>query len=257
VSNTAGTTVHGAGAYQPGWYPDPLHRYDHRWYNGSTWTSDVSVNGRRYVDPVTPASSGSSPPAIPGGRLPRGLAIFALICGLAAVATTWMPFVVIIGIVAATVAIGLAVTALRRISRGTADGKGMAITGLVCAVVAIALAPVGIILTQRTTREFVRFIEPAPHQVEVTSCKHNAGIASVAGTLRNDDDTIRSFVVFVDVIDTDDKSTLTSVFVTVSDVPAGTERTWEASSGAPGSQPVTCRISAVTGPFPFGLQLDP
>ena len=31
--------MHGAGAYQPGWYPDPLHRYDHRWYNGSTWTS--------------------------------------------------------------------------------------------------------------------------------------------------------------------------------------------------------------------------
>lgn len=34
-----------------GWYPDPLGRYDHRWFNGTSWTADVSSNGARHVDP--------------------------------------------------------------------------------------------------------------------------------------------------------------------------------------------------------------
>lgn len=35
-----------------GWYPDPLGRYDHRWFNGTSWTADVSTNGARHVDPL-------------------------------------------------------------------------------------------------------------------------------------------------------------------------------------------------------------
>ena len=34
-----------------GWYPDPLGRYDLRWFNGTSWTADVSTNGTRHVDP--------------------------------------------------------------------------------------------------------------------------------------------------------------------------------------------------------------
>ena len=36
----------------PGWFPDPLERYEHRYFNGSSWTSDVSTGGQRSVDPL-------------------------------------------------------------------------------------------------------------------------------------------------------------------------------------------------------------
>lgn len=34
-----------------GWYPDPMGRYDHRWYDGATWTDTVSANGAATSDP--------------------------------------------------------------------------------------------------------------------------------------------------------------------------------------------------------------
>lgn len=33
------------------WYPDPLGRYDHRWYDGAQWTDQVAVDGRQLTDP--------------------------------------------------------------------------------------------------------------------------------------------------------------------------------------------------------------
>ena len=38
--------------YQPGWYPDPMQRFEFRFHNGTVWTGDVSTNGVRYVDPL-------------------------------------------------------------------------------------------------------------------------------------------------------------------------------------------------------------
>lgn len=45
-------------AYPAGWYPDPLGRFDHRWYDGTRWTADVSLDGVRRVDPagITPST---------------------------------------------------------------------------------------------------------------------------------------------------------------------------------------------------------
>ena len=32
-------------AYPPGWYPDPMQRFEFRFHNGTVWTADVSTNG--------------------------------------------------------------------------------------------------------------------------------------------------------------------------------------------------------------------
>ena len=40
---------------EPGWYPDPAGRHEHRWWDGLGWTEDVSSHGRQAVDPLTPA----------------------------------------------------------------------------------------------------------------------------------------------------------------------------------------------------------
>ena len=34
----------------PAWYPDPGGRYHFRWWNGTEWTSQVSVHGQHLVD---------------------------------------------------------------------------------------------------------------------------------------------------------------------------------------------------------------
>ena len=34
-----------------GWYPDPLGRAEHRWYDGSQWTAHISTGGDQQVDP--------------------------------------------------------------------------------------------------------------------------------------------------------------------------------------------------------------
>lgn len=34
------------------WHPDPLGRYDHRWWDGTQWTANVATNGVVAVDPI-------------------------------------------------------------------------------------------------------------------------------------------------------------------------------------------------------------
>lgn len=41
-----------AGSVPPGWYPDPMGRFDHRYWNGTAWTDSVSRQGIQYDDPV-------------------------------------------------------------------------------------------------------------------------------------------------------------------------------------------------------------
>jgi hypothetical protein len=41
-----------AAAPHAGWYPDPLRRYRHRWWNGWVWTDVVAPRGRLTTDPL-------------------------------------------------------------------------------------------------------------------------------------------------------------------------------------------------------------
>jgi uncharacterized protein YxjI len=42
----------GSGGHQPNWYPDPMGRHEYRWFDGATWTDQVSSHGKQSVDPV-------------------------------------------------------------------------------------------------------------------------------------------------------------------------------------------------------------
>lgn len=37
---------------QPGWYPDPAGRHEHRYYDGASWTDHVGSHGRQSIDPL-------------------------------------------------------------------------------------------------------------------------------------------------------------------------------------------------------------
>ena len=42
----------GSGGHPPNWYPDPMGRHEYRWFDGSTWTDQVSSHGKQSIDPV-------------------------------------------------------------------------------------------------------------------------------------------------------------------------------------------------------------
>lgn len=49
----------------PGWNPDPTGRHEYRYWDGSTWTDDVSDGGVTSVDPVSGAAAPGAEPTAP------------------------------------------------------------------------------------------------------------------------------------------------------------------------------------------------
>jgi hypothetical protein len=80
------------------------------------------------------------PPVPP--RKGSGLAIASMVLGIIALLLSWVPIVNNLAAVLAVVGLGLGIPALLRARRGTAGGKGLAITGLVTSAVALVLVVV-------------------------------------------------------------------------------------------------------------------
>jgi hypothetical protein len=237
--------------YPSGWFPDPLGRYDHRWFNGTSWTSDVSIDGQRFVDPLdTSPSPGSGPGPTPTPSTGNGAATAALVCGLIAVAIAWIPLAVVVGLVLAILAIVFGARGVRR-SRTSGNGRGRATTGLVAGVVALGLSVVGVILTIDVFREVIAFVEPGPRFVDDVACEIDDREATVTGSLTNLDDRERGYVVFVTV----DGSTR---FTELDGVGAGSSVEWIVR--VDGRFPATFECEpavVVNGPFPYGIETDP
>ena len=80
-----------------GWYPDPVGRHEHRYWNGAGWTAQISDGGRLGEDPaVVGADSGHRP--VPGradAARSQGPGTFALIA-LAVIAIVVVAVVVLL-----------------------------------------------------------------------------------------------------------------------------------------------------------------
>jgi hypothetical protein len=238
----------------PGWYADPLRRYDHRYYNGRSWTADVASGGTRFVDQlgVTPAPGGH-PSSAPGGRS-NPMATAAMVLGIIAVTISWMPLVVVVGLVAAVLAVIFGVIGLRR-ARTSGVGRSFAITGVITAVAAMAASAVGIYLTVVVFDEYRAYLEPAPHEVDVTSCELRGSRALMTGTLRNASDRTADYSVLVGFVRPGTDNRDRTVRVELSGVaPGGTEQ-FEAQTQTSLAE-IDCLIVEVTGPLPFGLAVD-
>lgn len=85
---------------------------------------------------------GTAPPTGYGdGRRPsNGMGIAALVLGILALLGAWIPFVNIISMLMAIAGIVLGVMALKKVKRGEATNRGMALTGLILSVVALVLS---------------------------------------------------------------------------------------------------------------------
>ncbi|MGY1838634.1 MULTISPECIES: DUF4190 domain-containing protein [unclassified Modestobacter] len=79
--------------------------------------------------------------ATPGSQQRNGLATAALVCGIIAVATFWVPFLYLLSsLLLGVVAVVLGHQGRSRAAQRGGGGDGFALTGLVCGYAAIALS---------------------------------------------------------------------------------------------------------------------
>lgn len=114
-----------------GWYPDPLGRFEFRYWDGAVWTDHAASHGQTVVDPLDgpPTTSGTGDDAGPVGGT-EALAVISIILSL-----LWLfGLGSIAGIVTGLVA-------RRRIKRsgGARTGSGLALAGIVLGVITLGL----------------------------------------------------------------------------------------------------------------------
>lgn len=227
----------------PGWFPDPLGRYEHRYFNGTSWTSDVSVAGERFVDPLGASSAPTGDPSR------NTAATTSVVLGSVGLAISFVPFVVVAGLALVVLALVFGIRGLRQ-SRTTGTGRTASIAGIVMGVLGLAACVVGAVLTVMVWNEVVAFAEPGPFEVEVTGCEVDSRVVEVDGTLTNLDDERRDYTLFVEV---DGRTEV----VVLDDVDAGSTAGWGTVINTP-SVVTDCRAGVIVqGPFPYGLEVDP
>jgi hypothetical protein len=235
------------------WYPDPTGRYEHRFYNGRTWTADVSRAGVRGFDPL-----GVEPAPAEPHHDRRATA--ALVLGVVAATTAWMPFLFVVGVVCAVLAICFGVAAMRRRPR---DRRGFAAAGLVLGAVAVPLAAVGVWLSAVVLGVVDRYLDPPSHAIELTTCAVDGGVGTpatlhVAGTITNTDDHAGAFRVRVEA--TIGGGRRERLVFELEPLPAGHSMAFERTEPltayeADGTAP-QCEVTDVTGPLPFGVDVE-
>jgi hypothetical protein len=234
-----------------GWFPDPNGRYEHRYFNGRTWTADVADGGQRSVDPLGSSPTPVAAPAAPGRG--NGMATAALVCGIGAALLAWIPFLVVAGFVLAILALVFGVQGVRR-SNDTGSGRGQAVAGVVLGALGVALSVIGVILSVIAFREVRAFMNPGAHDVVVTSCEVVDRVATAQGTLTNRDDEPARFTVFVELTVGDDHSEHADRLELVDPGDTATWRVAEFNVGAAESCDAT--EVHVFGPFPFDVPMD-
>lgn len=241
---------------RPGWYPDPIGRFEHRYHNGERWTADVAVGGNRYVDPYG-TTAPAAPPAWSAGsaRHPaRVPAVLGFILALVGLFTSWVPFVFVIGAASTVACIPLGIVALRRTSRsGTRErsGRGLAIAALVIAPFAVGMSVVGVVLTRITVRELDEYREPGLLDTQFTTCELDGGFATVTGTITNLSEDEREYVIRLQL--RDGVRTVHESNVRVGPVAAGATALWSDGTQVGEGVDLDCEVVEVTGPLPFGV----
>lgn len=219
-----------------GWHPDPTGRFEFRWYNGEQWTADVSIGGRRFVDP--------GPPAI---RPSQGTAVASFVIAMVSLFLAWVPFVFVLAAVGAAVAFGLGIGGVRRAATEGGTGRGFAVAGIAISVAAAGLCVVGGFLTAEVWRDMQELSEAGPHRVSIDSCDHEGRLADATGTITNLDDKTATFIVTVSFTDADGKS-LDLTSVAVDDIAPGRTERFTATAFIAADQEVGCEIEDVSGP---------
>jgi hypothetical protein len=243
-----------------------MQRFEYRFHNGTVWTGDVSSNGERYVDPLGIDPGGVDPGGVdPGAGVGRsgraagsGLALASMTLGIIAVTIAWLPFIVALGAICAVLAIvfgGISLARARDGSRRSHRARGFAIVGLTTGSLALALCVVGVTLSVAVLRAVDRFENPADHEITVTSCELDGTVAAMTGTITNRSADEASFDVRVSFTRPETDNVHRRARVAVDDVAPDAVVEFEVFRKVV-LEDVDCHVTDVTGPLPFGLDID-
>lgn len=237
-----------------GWYADPTRRYEHRYYNGQTWTADVSSGGQRFVDPLattTPADTGSDDP---NNTSNNGLGTAAMVLGIVAISISWMPFVVVLGVIAAVLALVFGWVGLRR-AKASGANRSFAIVGLATGASALVAAIVGLLLTMVVLDVYDDYLNPQPNKIAVTECELQGSRATMAGVLTNTGDRTADYSVLIGFVRPGTDNAHRSERVSIDNVEPGADAAFTAQSQVD-LEAIDCVILGVNGPLPFGVVVD-
>lgn len=88
------------------------------------------------------ASDAATAYPLPG----NGIGVAAGVCGIIALALCWIPFVDYVSVVLGIIAIVLGSLGVRRANVFGGSGKAMAVTGIVCGIIGLAIALIVLLL---------------------------------------------------------------------------------------------------------------
>jgi hypothetical protein len=274
--------------HRPDWYPDPTGRFEYRYHNGQAWTGDVSADGHRFLDPLAVARAAhQSFGVLPYGQQPSGQqrsgqpqygqqpygqhgappaagprtgkATAAFVLALSSVVVGWVPFLCVVAIAAAVVALVLGRSFLRAqrqaavpgtpVSAG--KGHGYALAAVILVPFGLAASALGIWLTVISVHAIQRFTDVGSYSITNDSCSVSGGEATYSGTLSNGSSNTRSYEVTIRFERAGTSSSLGTAEVAVNDVPAHESQTFSVSRLL-SADSVSCSVASVTGPVPFG-----
>ena len=233
-------------ATKPGWYPDPQGRFDQRYFDGEQWTSGVTISRQRYVDTTFADAEKNGEP----WHRTRRMAIASSVAAGVGVGVGWMPFAFTIGIAAAIAAVVCGIFGLRTSRRNYGYGRGLCIAGLALAPVALCASSVGLSLSRIVDRDVTFFNDPGPNEIIVQSCSTDGRRSTLRGTIRNTDDKVHDYRIFVEL---DNALTKPIPVVTIEGLSPGETAPFVATAEQVGAR-VTCHINDVLGPAAFDHQ---
>jgi hypothetical protein len=236
-----------------GWHHDPMGRFEYRYFNGVQWTSDVSVNGQRYVDAPIAQVVPQVAPHVVIKNPPRGKAIAAFVLAISALFVGWIPFVFVLATGAAICAIVFGVLGLKAARLQDGFGRGFAVAGLALSPFALAVCVGGFFFTLAVVREVRGFADPGPNELFIEPpCVVSNGTATLHGRIHNLDGSVHDYRIIVHF---DDGTIDTVGDAVVTEVQPDATAVWTASAPVNGSS-AECNVTNVFGPIPFGIDLQ-
>jgi membrane protein implicated in regulation of membrane protease activity len=177
-----------------------------------------------------------------------------MVLGIVALSIAWIPFLFVLGVIAAILALIFATVAWRR-AGSTGVGRSFAVVGFATAGSALVAAVLGGILSVVVLDVYDEYLNPQPSDVAVTSCRLEGSRATMTGRLTNTGEATSSYSVRIGFVRPGTDNPHRSEVVALDDVAPGDSTTFEAQSQVDLDE-VDCLILEVTGPLPFGLEVD-
>jgi len=217
----------------------------------------VSTGGERFVDPLgidVGQHAGQPTRSAATENAPTSLATASMVLGIVAVAIAWIPFVVVVGAIAALLALAFGIIAIRR-SGPSGAGRSRAVVGVITGASGLLAAGLGTLLTFVVLDVYDSYLNPPPHETVITSCEVVGSRAIATGRLENLGDDTSDFSVLVGFVRPGTDNPHRTTRVSLDDVEAGASAPFDAERQVE-LDDVDCIVIEVTGPLPFGLALD-